>query len=248
MPFSLLRQFHSNCLQNTGFSSEAHSVVSQHLLLSLVKIPKVTNGTGCESLQVVITVCPSIWGSLCQCDTRKITASCANSRLPAPRTCQPCYNKGTQIHIHVHSQRHIIEEEQQSASNLSATDVCMIFTYKYVFALDYPHIESTRGRDAASCSLALLMISLQNGKGHCRGHSKYITAHHCLPTTDWRTHFSVPIALYSVVAVYEWFGLVHASQSLAVTVDLQMTQMQSITWDSSHRGEKRRVKGNWSDL
>lgn len=38
---------------------------------------------------------------------------------------------------------------------------------------------------------------------------------------------------YVVVAVYEWFCIVHASYSLAVTVDLQMTQMQSLTGDSA---------------
>lgn len=53
---------------------------------------------------------------------------------------------------------------------------------------------------------------------------------------------------YIVVAVYEWFCIIHASYSLAVTVDLKMTQMQSVNGDSSHRGMKWEEKGNWSDL
>jgi len=40
------------------------------------------------------------------------------------------------------------------------------------------------------------------------------------------------LSRYIVVVAYEWFCIIHASYSLAVTVDLQMTQMQSITGDS----------------
>lgn len=49
-----------------------------------------------------------------------------------------------------------------------------------------------------------------------------------------------------VVAVYEWFCIIHASHSRAVTVDLQMTQMQS--FNRSRSGGKWDVKGNASDL
>lgn len=46
-----------------------------------------------------------------------------------------------------------------------------------------------------------------------------------------QTHVLIFLSLshYIVVAVYEWFCIIHASYSLAVTVDLQMTQMQSLT-------------------
>lgn len=41
MPFSWLRQFHSNCLQNIGFACWSHSVVFQLPGSSLVRIPEV---------------------------------------------------------------------------------------------------------------------------------------------------------------------------------------------------------------
>lgn len=137
---------------------------------SLWKFQRWLNGTGCESLHVVITVCPSIWGSPCQCDTRKITASCANSRLPTSLTCHPCYHKSTQIHIHVHARMRrenltLTATSQQMFSSYT----CMIFTYIHVFSFNYPHIDSITGRDAASNKPVPALISLQNINGHCRG-------------------------------------------------------------------------------
>lgn len=166
--FSRFRQFHSNCWQNIGFGSEAHSLVSQLLQLFVVKkFQRWLNGTGCESLHVVITVCPSIWASPCQCDTSKITASCANSRLPTSHTCHPCYDKSTQIHMHAHA-RLRRESNSRCASRTHVHDFLRIYMYSLSIIL----IDSTRGRDAALYTPVLVMISLQNINGCCRRHLK----------------------------------------------------------------------------
>lgn len=51
---------------------------------------------------------------------------------------------------------------------------------------------------------------------------------------------------FVVVAVYEWFCIIHASYFLAVTVDLQMTHMQKQTGAMVERRAKCERNGKWS--
>lgn len=218
--FRRFRQFHSNCLQTTGFGREDHPALSQHPPLSLVKIPEVTKWKArCVSLQVVISGCPSIGGLLCQCDTGKITASPANSSLSASIKCHPCI---FQVHIYVHIYLIHLSNRQRCFS----PNVCLVVTHPHVFSFIYSHIDASRGADTVLYTV--VRISLQNINGHCGG--AFEMSHSTLLAADPHIHSfpSVPITLLFLFINGSASFMLHIP--LAGAGDVQMTrdEMQGV--------------------
>lgn len=140
---------------------------------------------------------------------------------PALTAGSPPHSRVIQAIIKAHNYTYMytrLSAERILTDSTCFSRACVQDLYVYVFSFNYALIDSTRAGDAALYTPGLAMISLQNINGHCRGRFEINHSALLLQTPDPLTHFSVPITLYCCVSVYEWFCIIYASYSLAVTV------------------------------
>lgn len=130
-----------------------------------------------------VNLCRWLSLSALQSEVRSVSATPGKSLRPALTAGSPPRARAIHAIIKIHKYAsicmHICTVSKQIAVNIKCYSHAHVYDFFFffctcihVFSFNYPHIDSTRGRDAATYTLVRAMISLQNVNGHCRGHLK----------------------------------------------------------------------------